>query len=42
MNVSGNLISKEPMDAEIMWIKNLQDKSFMTDKKQLKIKYQWS
>ena len=37
MNESGNLISKEPMDAEIMWIKNLQDKSFMTDKKQLKI-----
>ena len=30
------------MDAEVMWIKNLQEKSFMTDKNQLKIEYQQS
>ena len=28
------------MDAEVMLIKNLQEKSFMTDKNQLKIEYQ--
>ena len=41
-NVGGNLTFKELMDAEVMWIKNLQEKSFMTDKKQLKIEYQRS
>ena len=30
------------MDAEVMWIKNLEEKSFVTDKNQLKIEYQQS
>ena len=30
------------MDAEVMWIKNLPEKSFMTHKKELKIEYQRS
>ena len=30
------------MDVEVMWIKNLQEKFFMTDKKQLTIEYQRS
>ena len=30
------------MDAKVMWIKNLKEKSFITDKKQLKIEYQRS
>ena len=41
-NVSGNLTFKELMDAEVMWIKNLPEKSFMTHKNQLKIEYQRS
>ena len=36
INASGNLIFKGLMDAEVMWIKNLQEKSFMTDKEELK------
>ena len=32
-----NLTFKELMNAEVMWIKNLQEKSFMTDNMQLKI-----
>ena len=41
-NESGNLKFKELMDAEVMWIKILHEKSFMTDEKQLKIEYQRS
>ena len=38
-NASGNLTFKELMDAEVMCIKNLQEKFFMTDKKKLKVEY---
>ena len=38
-NASGNLTFKELMDAEVICIKNLQEKSFMTDKKKVKIEY---
>ena len=41
-NETGNPTFKELMDAEVIWIKNLQEKSFMTYKKQVKIEYQRS
>ena len=41
-NASGNLTLKDLMDAEVMWIKDLQETSFMTDKKQLKNEFQQS
>lgn len=40
MNESENLPFQELMDAKVMWIKNLQEKPFMRDRKQLIIKYQ--
>ena len=39
-NESENLPFQELMDAKVMWIKNLQEKPFMRDRKQLIIKYQ--
>ena len=42
MNESGSLTFREQMDADVMWIKNLKGKSFMTNKKQLKTEYQQS
>ena len=33
------LTFKEEMNAELMWIENLKESSFLTDKKQLKIEY---
>ena len=41
-NVTGNLTFKELMNAEVLQIKNLQETSFMTDKKQLNMEYQRS
>ena len=41
-NETGNPTFKELMDAEVIWIKNLQEKSFMKYKKQVKIEYQRS
>ena len=38
-NESENLPFQELMDAKVMWIKNLQEKPFMRDRKQLIIKY---
>ena len=39
-NESENLPFQELMDAKVMWIKNLQEKPFMRDRKQLIIKHQ--
>ena len=41
-NESENLPFQELMDAKVMWIKNLQEKSFLRDRKQLIIKCQQS